>query len=203
MDTIWNVGLQAMEVLTIIFGVLGLSFSLLLLFSPLATRALSEKFSRYISVDEKFSVLDRDVPTESFFYSRPVLVGLALIAGSVFALFFFFFRLDAAGLADIFFTSQEHRVASEILFLVFSWVGKIACTLGLVLGVMLLAAPEKMRRLEKRVDVWFETQPLLEKLNRPRGEIDSLFFRHPYFFGLTGLSVSALLVILSLLNFLK
>ena len=100
--------LDAVEILTLVFGILGITFSLLLIFSPNLTKSISAVFNRYVNFDEKVSYLDKDIQMDSFIYSHHVVFGLSLAAGSVFALVFFFFKMDVSGFANIFFVPGKY-----------------------------------------------------------------------------------------------
>jgi hypothetical protein len=203
MEIFWDIALHTVEILTLLFGVLGMAFSLLLLFSPGMTKSIGSFFNRSVSFDPKLSILDKDIPTESFIYSHPVIIGLCLVAGSIFALIFFFFHLDITNFANVFLGSPKYFMTFEIIFICFAWIARIACTLGLIFGLFLLFAPQKMRMIEAKVNTWFETRTIFEKLDRSGPELDVLFFRHPFFFGLAGTIISFLIITLSVVNLLS
>jgi hypothetical protein len=203
MEIFWDIALHTVELLTLLFGVLGMAFSLLLLASPRLTKSLGQFFNRNISVGASASILDKDIPTEGFIYSHHVVFGLCLTAGSVFALIFFFFNIDMSNFAEVLLGSQKYFKTLEIIFLFFTWIARIACICGLIVGLVLLFAPQKMRALEKKVNVWFETRTFFEKLDQSGPELDILFFRHPFFFGMAGALISFLVITLSIVNLLK
>jgi hypothetical protein len=202
MEIIWGICLKAVEILTLIFGILGMTFSLMMLFSPSLANSLSNVLNRSVSVEKRLEYLDKDIQIEAFVYHHNVLLGALFIAGSLFSLFFFFFTLDAANFAKIFFGEHRHALAGEIFFYTMTWIGKIVCLLGLIFGTLLVVAPNKMRRIESRLNRWFETGPMIEKLNKPGRELDSFFFRYPITFGLIGAIISFFLIVLSIINLL-
>lgn len=203
MEIFWDIALRSVELLTLLFGVLGMAFSLLLLASPRMTKSLGNFFNRNISVGSSSGILDQDLPTEAFIYSHHIIFGLCLIAGSVFALIFFFFNLDMSNFAKVFLGSQKYFETLEIIFLVFAWTSRIACLCGLIIGMMLLFAPQKMQSIEKKVNTWFETRTFFDKLDQTGPELDVLFFRHPFFFGMAGALISFLIITLSVVNLLS
>jgi len=202
MQLVQQIGLRAAEILTLVFGILGVTFSLLLLLSPDLTRSISDVFNRHISIDEKVTYLDKDVRVDSLIYSHNTLLGTCLIFGSVFSLIFFFFRLDVSNFANIFFLSHQHLSTNEIIFKTVSWVGKVASFFGLFFGAILFFAPNKMRDIENKLNVRFETRPIFDKLNESNYAFDAILFRHPVISGLVGLVISFLIIILSVLNLL-
>jgi hypothetical protein len=61
MQIIQQIGLQAIEILTLITSVLGITLSLMLVFSPNLTKSLSNILNRKINFDEKINFLDKDI----------------------------------------------------------------------------------------------------------------------------------------------
>jgi protein-S-isoprenylcysteine O-methyltransferase Ste14 len=203
MDIFWDIGLHTIEILTLLFGVLGMAFSLLLLISPRLTKSAGNFFNRSINVEPKINILDKDIKTETLIYGHHIVFGLCLVAGSVFAFIFFFFNLDISNFASVFIVSGKYFVIFEIIFYAFAWIAKIACILGIVFGGFLLFAPDKMRNLDQKVNIWFETRGIFAKLDQTGPELDVFLFRHPFFFGLTGVLVSFLIITLSVVNLLS
>jgi hypothetical protein len=195
--------LEGVEILTLIVGILGVSFSLFLLLSPTFSRSLSNFFNRQMSVDEKIAYLDQEVNIGSVFYRYNKLFGLLLIAGSVFTLIVFYFKLDISRLANIFSVSQRHLSTTEMIFHFLSWVGKVACFFGLLTGIILFFAPAKMKQIENKLDSRIETRPVFDKLNSSNYKLDVLSKRHPLLFGSIGLIISVFIIILSILNLIR
>ena len=203
MDIFWEIGLHTVEILTLLFGVLGMAFSLLLLISPRLTKSAGNFFNRNINIEPKINILDKDIKTETLIYGHHVVFGLCMVAGSVFAFIFFFFDMNIANFANVFLVSGKYFVIFEIVFYAFAWVAKIACILGIVFGSFLLVAPDKMRKVDQKVNIWFETRGIFAKLDQTGPELDVFLFRHPFFFGLTGALVSFLIITLSIVSLLS
>jgi hypothetical protein len=89
-----------------------------------------------------------------------------------------------------------------MVFYTFAWVARVGCALGIVLGGFLLFAPGRLQRVENKLNTWFETRSIFAKLDQNIPEVDALFFRHPFFFGLTGAVLSFLVITLSVVNLL-
>jgi hypothetical protein len=203
MDIFWDIGLQTVEILTLLFGVLGMAFSLLLLISPRLTKTAGNFFNRNINVEPKINILDMDIKTETLIYGHHVVFGLCLVAGSLFAFIFFFFDLNISNFANVFIVSGKYFGVFEIVFYAFAWVAKVACILGIVLGGFLLFAPDKMLTVDQKVNIWFETRGIFTKLDQTGPELDVFLFRHYFFFGLTGALVSFLIITLAIVNLLS
>jgi hypothetical protein len=203
MEIFWEIGLHTVEILTLLFGVLGMAFSLLLLFSPRLTKTAGNFFNRNINVEPKINILDKDIKTETLIYGHHVVFGLCLVAGSVFAFIFFVFDLNISNFANVFIVSVKYFLIFEIVFYAFTWIAKVACILGIVFGGFLLFAPDKMRNVDQKVNIWFETRGMFAKLDQTGPELDVFLFRHPFFFGLAGALVSFLIITLSIVNLLS
>jgi hypothetical protein len=169
MEIFWEIGLHTVEILTLLFGVLGMAFSLLLLFSPRLTKTAGNFFNRNINVEPKINILDKDIKTETLIYGHHVVFGLCLVAGSVFAFIFFVFDLNISNFANVFIVSVKYFLIFEIVFYAFTWIAKVACILGIVFGGFLLFAPDKMRNVDQKVNIWFETRGMFAKLDQKTG----------------------------------
>ena len=202
MDFFWEIALQTVSILALIFGILGIAFSLLLLISPNVTKKISNIFNRSIDVDKKVSYLDKDIQTESIIYKHHVIVGVCLIVGSGFILIFLIFKLDVANLVNIFFSSQKFASINEIILDSMAIIGKIVGVAGIIIGFILSFAPGKMRKIEKQVNTWFSTQHMVSKLDETHHDIDTFIYQHAVLFGLTGLITSIFLTVLATLNML-
>ena len=203
MEIIQDIGLQILEILTLTFGILGMTFSAMLMFSPNLTKNLSHILNRSINVDEKISFLDKDIEITAYFYAHHVVVGLLLIAGSAFVLFFICYSLDVARFTKVFLGSPKQVFFGEILINSFRWVGNITCLAGLFFGSWLMVAPDKMKRFENKLNSWFETRSIFDKLDRSSQNVDSFFFRYPFLVGLTGAVLSFLIISLTIINLLE
>jgi len=202
MEIFWDIALNTIEILTLLFGVLGMAFSLLLLFSPRLTKSLGDFVNRNISFEPKISILDKNINTEAFVYSHHIIFGLCLVAGSIFALIFFFFDLNVNDVANVFIVSQKYFLTLEMVFYFFTWVARVGCALGLICGLLLWFTPEKLKAFEGKVNTWFETRNIFEKLDRTGPDLDVLLFKHPFFFGMAGAVISFLIITLSVVNLL-
>jgi hypothetical protein len=203
MEIFWEIALQTVEFLTLIFGILGMTISLMLLFSPHLARSFSNILNRQVNVDKHLEYLDKNIEITEFFYSYHVAMGILIVAGSAFSLFFFFFSLDVTKFTDTFFGSQANAFAGGIVIRSVTWIGKIGCLAGLVYGILLLFAPDFMKRIEDKLNSWVETQPMIEKLDKSSHDLEPFFFRYPIAVGLTGAVLSFFLISLSIINLLK
>ncbi len=202
MRIVWEIGLQAIEILTLVVGMLGMAMSVLLLFTPAAAHHISGIVNRGVDVEKKLKFLDKDLRTEEWIYSHAGIAGGGLALASLFALVFFFFKVNVTELSRILFGEPDFA-GGEILLLALLWIGKLACILGALLGVVLAVAPATLRRLERGLNTWIDTRSWIETLDRPAHQLDTVLFRYPVFFGILGGAISCLLIVLSILNLLN
>ena len=197
----WGIFLQALEIFTLVVGIVGMVLSTLLLLAPRLLNRIGESLNRSIEVDKKISrLVDRSIPTTAFFYRHNIVSGVCLIVGAVFVLLFLFFRLDVDGLVSVFFGDDKFKVTYEILITAMVLLGKVAGAVGLLVGVILVCRPAKMQQIERRMDTWFATQPMWEELDRSHPTVDTLVYRQPIIFGAIGLFASVLLMFLAVNN---
>ena len=202
MESFWEIGIQSIEILTLIFGILGMTLSLMLLFAPRLARSLSNILNRSINVDKGIEYLDKDIEISDFFYSHHIAMGILIAAGSAFSLFFFFFSLDISKFAGIFFGSRANLFTAEYIVSTATWIAKIGCLAGLVFGLLMVFRPHLMKRIENKLNSLFETKSMIEKLDKSSHDMDTFFFRHPVAVGLTGGVISFFLISLSIINLL-
>ena len=202
MNIFWEIALQTVSILALIFGILGVAFCLLLLISPNAIKKISNVINRSIDVDKKVSYLDKDIRTENIIYKHHVIAGVSLIVGSGFILIFLMFKLDVAAFVNIFFSSQKFFLINEILLNSIAVIGKFVGVAGIIIGLILLFSPGKMKKIEKKINTWFSTKEMISKLDETHHDIDTFIYQHAILSGLTGLIISILLTVLATINIL-
>jgi hypothetical protein len=202
MEIIWDIGFQVIKILTLVAGILGISLSLLLLFAPNLTKAISERCNRYVDFDRKINYLDRDINTDKIVYRHNIISGSCLIVGSAFSIVFLFYGLDVKGFVNVFFGSEKFATTNEVLFSSFALLGKLAAILGLIIGSILLFNPGQMQHIETKLNTWFATQPVFAKLDQAQGDFDTAIYQRPFLYGSIGLITSIILTVLAVTNIL-
>ena len=200
MNVIWDLVIQAIEIITLVIGILGVILSVLLLCSPKLTMVVSRTFNRYVDVDKKLSYLDKEIRTDHLIYQHNIFAGVFLIFGSAFLLVYLFYRFDAQSLINALFSSGEYRMSKEILIETLAIIGKFAGITGILAGSILLFNPNIMKMVEGRLNRWFATEPFVERLEKTQGDIDSIVYKRPIVFGLIGLVTSIYLTFLAFNN---
>lgn len=199
MDIIWQIWSQAAPFLILVFGLSGTAFSLLLLVSPGTITKHSECLNREISIEDKLRCIDEEIHISSFFYKQSRYFGICLLGAALFLLSGGRSDPDTSNLARVFFKTSQYHI--PLIFSAFLMIGKIVCWLGLFLGLMLVFVPDKLLKLENRLNTRIETQPFIDKLDVPKHSLDLFLSRHPLVSGLAGVTTSAYLIVTSLFIF--
>jgi hypothetical protein len=197
-------GLQAVEIFTLVVGIAGIILSLLLLFDPRKIQQLGRRFNRYVDIDKKFRIMiDQNISTDGLFYNHNILAGICLIVGSAFILVFLFYRLDVQSILTALFGEGNFNTVTDIVITAMALVGKLAGIMGILLGSILLFDPDQLKNIEKRLNIWFATEPMIDKLERSHLDIDAFVYQKPVLCGIVGLTTSILLTYLALGNIFK
>lgn len=193
--------LDATAILTIVSGAAGLLLSLGLIFFPERTRHIDAFLSRNYQLKERLAYFDQTIRNELFIYRHPTLYGVLFFLGSCVTLIFLFFQLNVQRLLAVLHVQETQRLFWEIGLEALVLTGKLAGLLGVIIGLFLITAPGRLQRIEKRLNAWIATQPLVDRLDVFNQVVNVFSFRHPKLIGSIGVLLSAALILLSLSNF--
>lgn len=203
MGIIWEICLQTVEIFALVVAILGVLLSLLLLFAPQFIRSLSKTLNRHVDVDTKVrSIADKEIRTEGLIYDHNIITGTCFIIGSAFILIFLYYRLDVKSLASLFAGYSKSATISEVIVGAMALVGKLTGIVGIIIGSVLLFSPEQLRFIEGRLNTWFSTQSMVDRLDRTYQDVDAVVFQKPIAFGIIGLIPSVVLLYLAIRNLL-
>ena len=158
MTPLIDIGLEATAILTIMCGIVGLLVSLGLLFWPDRIRRINASLNRHYRLKEHLAYFDKTIPNALFVYRHPMVYGALLTIGAVVTLAFLFFQLDIDRIVAILTAPGVRRLLWQMAFEVMVLSGKVAGVLGLLLGLFLMVAPDRLRRIENRLNTWIGTQ---------------------------------------------
>ena len=201
MSPITKILLDATAILTIVSGTAGLLLSLGLIFFPERTRRIDAFLSRNYRLKERLAYFDQTVRNELFIYKRPRLNGILFIAGSIVSLIFLSFQIDVERLLAVLHVQESHRFLWAMTLEALVLTGQLAGLIGVVVGLFLMTAPGRLQRIENRLNRWFATQPLVDRLDVFNHVVNVFSFRHPMLIGSIGVLLSTTLILLSLSNF--
>jgi hypothetical protein len=201
MNPVLSIIIDATAILTIVCGAAGLMLSLGLIFFPERTRRIDAFLSRNYQIKERLAYFDQTLPDEVFIYRQPVLYGMLFIVGSLVTLLFLFLGMDVERLLAVLHVDETQRLLWEMILEALVLTGKLAGVIGVVIGLFLMTAPGRLQHIEKRLNAWIATQPLVDRLDVFNHVVNVFSFRHPRLIGSIGVLLSAALLVLSLSNF--
>jgi hypothetical protein len=201
MNPILEICLDTTAILTIVWGTAGLLLSLGLIFFPERTRRIDAFLSRNYQLKERLAYFDQTIRQELFIYRRPVLWGVLFMLGATVTLIFLFSQLDLDHLLAVLPIEPSHRLLWQIALETLIWAGKLAGTIGVCIGLFLMIAPGRLRRIESRLNAWVATQPLVDRLDVFNHVVNVFSFRHPVLIGTVGVILSITLITLSIISF--
>lgn len=194
--------LDFLNAFTLISSILGISLSLLLLFSLPLTKKISLLINPLLNFKWKriLRFFDRHIETDSFFFRYPLSFGLLIILGSSYVLFYFLNQFDLY----LFLSSLPHYPSIsqnlELLVLLILIAGGILLILGIIFGLGMIFFPSSSRSINAKLSRWISLESPEEKPTTIQKDTDTICFLHYRLFGSTLLLVSLLLFILSLYN---
>jgi len=201
MDIFWDILLQTDKILAPVFGALGLGFSILLLSSPKRVQSLSNAFNRKIDVDSRIAYIDRSFKMRGSDNAYSLWIGICLLVGSFVSVFFLFYRFDPSGYVVVFAALAQYTYVTQLVLPAVVWCLRAASLIGIVIGLYLVLSPRVLEEFEDRMNGWFETQSAVKRIEQPSIDVDAFLLRHRIAFGIVGLSLSALIILLSILSF--
>lgn len=143
---------------------------------------LNERLSRWVDTSTWFHKIDEQRQIERIFYRYHILMGVLIIAGSLYSLWFLW-RLQGGALLVIL-PALQNRVLLEVLEATASGVLLIGNLIALIIGIVVLVRPSLLKALEIKANSWFETEQTFNKLNRRVDLADQFLPNHPRLYGL-------------------
>ncbi len=193
MPLILEIVIRVAEILTIIAGSAGILVSSVLLFSPDSIRRANRALNKQVVTKNQLAAFSHRVRVEPFVLRYHVACGGALLAVSIFILLFLFVKAQVPAGFGVF---MDMAIEFSIL------LGKMAGIIGFAAGTLLFFSPVVFKAVEEKVNIWIDTGPVFTKLDTLSVDVDSIFIRHSFIFGLVGLVMSTALIIISVVNFI-
>ena len=188
MSLVREILFQFLALTTITVGILGTIISILMMFAPRRLEKLGRLLNYDFRLEDKLSWLNYPCQTSGFTFRFHRLCGTVMIAASGFLLAFLIFGFKAP---------PTPTVLAEVVTSSLMWLAKIVAASGLAIGGFLLLAPERLRKLEEKMNRNIDTQSLVNNLNESHDGFDSMSLRHPVLVGSIVLIASLILIVLS------
>ncbi|MFH1983628.1 MAG: hypothetical protein ABIL58_17435 [Pseudomonadota bacterium] len=192
MSAVTTILLQSTEILTILVAVVGLILSGAILISPAAVRKLSFRLNRQFNLDAPLSQLNRQVPIEMILDWFPFVSG-SIIAG-----------VSLAVIIYLFFTSMptySGRVLLAIGFESLLWLARLASVLAFVFGLLLMFAPEVLKRINEKLNRWHDADAVVRHMEQTVYDFDGWILNNPRASGVIGFLLSVILLTITISPF--
>jgi hypothetical protein len=150
-------------------GLAGLTLGCALVINHGATLRFIDRMNRWVSTREALAPLDARINVEPAHGRRPLL-GAFLAVGGVLAVGFLLARLDfrQSGFAPG--IDTQRLLVSSIVLETMKWVLVLGSAFATIIGALLLFAPARARLLERWLNRWHSSEPVVaaaEKMHTP------------------------------------
>lgn len=189
MNIIIDILLQSSKITTIVVGIAGLILSLALLFSRDAVRNVSAALNRKFNLGLPARELNRQVSVDTIIGWFPSFSGAMIAAASLAVMIYLFFSPMPP---------QKGGILLAIIFESMLWLARLASVLGLVFGIMLMVAPEALKRVNRMLNHWHDTEAIIRHMEQRTYNFDGLVLNNPRISGVIGLFMSVILLLLTL-----
>ena len=189
MDTIIEILLRSSEIITITVGIIGLVLSLALLFSNDTVRRVSAVLNRQFKLGLPSRDLNRQVSLDTILGWFPTVSG-TLIAGASLAILVFLFLAPMP--------ADSGKILVAIGFESMRWLARVAAFLGLGFGLLLIFSPDLIKRINRVLNQWHDTDAVIRKMEDRVVNFDEVVLGNPRISGFIGIVMSAILLILTL-----
>lgn len=150
-------------------GIAGFALGCALAINHSATLRFINRMNRWVSTREALAPLDVPINVEPSAGSRPFLGG-CLIVGGIAAVGFLLVRLDFRPGTYVPGVDMQRLLLSSIALETMKWVLVLGSAFAAIIGAMLLFAPARVQLLERYLNRWHSTEPVLaaaEKMHTP------------------------------------
>lgn len=183
MDIIGQIAFDTFKWLLVLGSVVSLAAGIVLFFSPLRLKHLNDVVNNYLSGRRTIKPLEIMRSMDIYVYRYNKVVGSLAFVGSLYSLYTFVLRFP------IHFFTGVHSYATQADFFLsivlesarYSVI--ISTAIGIPLWILLIFAPERLKKVSKTLNRWISTRLMLRPLERMHYNTDSLIFKHHRAFG--------------------
>jgi hypothetical protein len=168
-----------------------------------ATLRFMNRMNRWVSTQEAFAGLDRRIDLEPAARPdgrRPLLGTIFLLAG-VAGIALVLWRLQFLPGPAARQGSMQAWLLSTIGLESLKWVLVVGFAFAAIVGVLMLAAPAHLSALERRLNQWHSTDPIIAASERVHTPLEPLVSAYPRASG-SIIAVASLLVVLGMISLL-
>lgn len=170
---------QSAVIFLIVGSVAGMLVGALLVFRPHRFQILSQLLNRWVSTRNLDKVLESNYSLDPWLYRHRQAVGVAILLGALFILYFFTMRLDREdaieGLAKHF-QYYPSMVGGLLDALVLSAL--LGALSAIFVALCLMFRPSLLRGFEDNANQWLSLRKALKPMEIPRDTLDRFVQRH-------------------------
>jgi len=161
----------------LIFAALGMLLGMLLIVKPRSVAYLSRCANQWISLRAINRLLDQTISIERWFYRHHRMMGIAVMLGASYFLYYFFVIYDPAQVLSQLSSYWHYPLLDELLdaLLLASKVGGV---LAWSAGLLIWLRPSLLRGIEKKSNRWVSARRATKALDVPRAGVDEWVLQH-------------------------
>jgi hypothetical protein len=184
-------------------GVASFVLGCALIFSQAATLRFMTRMNRWVSTQETFAGLDKRIDLEPAARPdgrRPILGTVFLVAGLA-GIALVLWRLQFLPGSAARHGNVQSWLITTIGLESLKWVLVVGFAFASVVGVLMLTAPARLAALERRLNQWHSTDPLVAASEKVHTPLDPLVSAYPRASG-SIIAIASLLVVLGMISLL-
>jgi len=155
----------------LIFAVLGVLLGLLLVLKPFVLVSLNQLANLWVSTRYISRLFDQTLSIERWFYRHHRVMGIVVMLGASYFLYYFFVTYDKAQLLLHLQLNLSAILLDELLDALLLSV-KIGGSVAWVMGVIILLRPSLLRDIEKQSNRWVSVRRATKVLDVQRVGVD-------------------------------
>lgn len=181
--------LKGTEITTLVIGIIGLVLSLAILVSPMGLRKLSLWLNRQFSLEPSHGQLNWLMSLDMVLGWCPFISGSIVAGGSIAVIVYLFFNPMP---------TFSDNVLMAIGFDSLLWMARLASVLGFVFGLLLMFAPEVLRRINEKLNRWHDANAVVRHMEQTVFDFDGWILNNPRASGVMGLVMSVVLLTITI-----
>ncbi|MDH2919169.1 MAG: hypothetical protein PXX73_08250 [Sideroxydans sp.] len=166
-----------LAIFLLIFAGLGLLLGALLVFKPQLFVPLNQLANRWVSLRYISRLFDQTFSIERWFYRHHRVMGIAVMLGASYFLYYFFVTYDKAQVL-LHLSRNSSVILLDTLLDAMLLAAKIGGGLAWLAGLIILLRPSLLRGIEKKSNRWVSMRRATKVFDVPRVGLDEWVMRH-------------------------
>ena len=173
-DILW----RALAIFLLIGALAGVAVSLLLIFKPHLIGRVNHVANHWISMRHISQMVDRSISIERWFYRHHRPMGLLVILGAAYILFYFGWRFDKVIALQSFASFMPNKMLLGVLLEVMVLVALISAAVALCAGLVVVLRPSLLRSVESEANQWVSSRRATKVMDVMHNPVDQFVERH-------------------------